>query len=78
LELDKNAAHAEIKELHWKLADITNQSDCESDDETPQAKKIHNNTQHRAHKDQAVKAGHLYIMMRGLWLQFGEATFKTI
>ena len=79
MELDKDAAQAEIRELRRKLADISNQSD--SDNETPPVKKVRANPDNvsmdMAREDQVTKMGHLFVMMYGPWLQLGAATFKT-
>ena len=79
MELDKDAAQAEIRELRRKLADISNQSD--SDNETPRVKKVRANSDNvsmdMAREDQVTKMGYLFVMMYGPWLQLGAATFKT-
>ena len=78
-ELDKNTAEAEVRGLHWKLADIINQEEDNNSEEAPPSKWSQTNDvdwDENNEGTQVTSAGHHFVMLYSLWLQHGEAMFK--
>lgn len=76
-ELDKNTAEAEVRELRWKLADITNQENTEAPpSKRSRTSNVDRDELHDAEETHVIDAGHRFVMLYSPWLRNGEGTFK--
>lgn len=78
-ELEKNAAQAEARDLHRKLADLTNQEEEPSSTAPPSKRSRFNGADSdddSTNEDLVIKAGHQFVILYSPWLRLGEGIFK--